>query len=67
MKESVVLVADLNPVCTELARHLTLAGINLCILQSPESEALITEANTQADFLFTPADIGQKVTTLSFS
>jgi len=29
MKESLVLVVNLNNVCTELARHLALSGINL--------------------------------------
>lgn len=62
MKESVVLLCDLTPTCTELARHLVLSGINLSILvgdaNSPDSD--VTQNDTQSDFLFSPADIGYK-------
>ena len=34
MKESKVLIFGLNPICTELARHLALSGINLELIDS---------------------------------
>jgi len=40
MKESVVLIMTLTPTCTELARHLTLSGINLLILKE---ESIVSE------------------------
>jgi molybdopterin/thiamine biosynthesis adenylyltransferase len=43
MKQSVVLLTDITPTCTELARHLVLSGINLLILASPD---LVTQDDT---------------------
>ena len=51
MKESVVLIMTLTPTCTELARHLTLSGVNLLILKT---ESLVSEDDTQSDFLYAP-------------
>jgi hypothetical protein len=51
MKESVVLLVSIAPTCTELARHLVLAGINLCILKSKET---VTADDADNDFLFSP-------------
>lgn len=48
----------LTPTCTELARHLTLSGINLLILKE---ESIVSEEDIQSDFLFTPSDIGYQV------
>lgn len=59
MKESVVLLMDLTPTCTELARHLVLSGINLCILKTNACTESITQDDTQSDFLFSPQDIGE--------
>ena len=63
MKESVVLLCDLSPTCTELARHLVLSGISLSLLVSdPNStDSDVTLDDTQCDFLFSPSDVGQKV------
>ena len=60
MKQSVVLLMDVRPTCTELARHLVLSGINLLIMNSNE---LVTVDDTQSDFLFAAQDIGHKVST----
>jgi molybdopterin/thiamine biosynthesis adenylyltransferase len=58
MKESVVLLMSLTPTCTELARHLVLAGINLCILKD---KSPITEDDIENDFLMCQKDLGQNV------
>lgn len=61
MKESVVLIMTLTPTCTELARHLALSGISLLILKN---ESVVSEDDTQSDFLFGPPDIGMPVSKL---
>lgn len=58
MKESIVLIMTLTPTCTELARHLTLSGISLLILKD---DSIVSEEDTQSDFLFGPLDIGHQV------
>ena len=58
MKESVVLLVSVTPTCTELARHLVLAGINLQILASTDK---VSEQDPQDDFLFAQTDVGQNV------
>lgn len=58
MKESFVLIFDLTPTCTELARHLVLSGINLSILYKND---IVSEDDIENDFLFSQLDIGQKV------
>ena len=61
MKESLVLLMDLKPTCTELARHLVLSGINLCIMQSEETQSLVSGDDVHNDFLYSPQDTGRHV------
>ena len=60
MKNSLVLLCNLTPTCTELARHLVLSGINIWIVDSA-GNPLVTEEDTESDFLFSAADINKKV------
>jgi molybdopterin/thiamine biosynthesis adenylyltransferase len=55
MKESVVLLYGVTPTCTELARHLVLAGINISLLKSDDK---VTEEDPEEDFLFSKEDVG---------
>ena len=61
-----VLLINLTPTCTELARHLVLSGINICLLDcSIEAEAgvsdkVVTEEDIESDFLCDVGDLGQK-------
>jgi molybdopterin/thiamine biosynthesis adenylyltransferase len=58
MKESLILIANLRVTCTELARHLCLAGINLCLFNDPQ---LVTQDDCETDFLCAQSDIGNPV------
>ncbi len=49
MKESKVLVVNLTPTSTELARHLVLSGINIKLI---DQDIRISLEDTQSDFLF---------------
>jgi len=62
MKNSLVVLENLTPTCTELARHLILSGINIW-LRDIEG-ALVTQESVQSDFLFCASDIGKKVSLL---
>jgi len=67
MKDSKVLVVNLSSVCTELARHLVLSGINLVLVDSEvagHSNSLVSDDDTETDFLFSKDDIGKVVSTL---
>ena len=55
-----VLLVNLTPTCTELARHLVLSGINVWLMQSEDNQ-LVTLDDTDEDFLCTSADIGRTV------
>jgi len=62
MKDSKVLVVNLSSVCTELARHLVLSGINLVLVDSEvagHSNSLVSDDDTETDFLFSKDDIGK--------
>ena len=53
-----MLLMSLTPTCTELARHLVLAGINLCIIKD---KSLVTEDDIENDFLMSQKDLGLNV------
>ena len=59
MKNSLVVLENLTPTCTELARHLILSGINIWLRD--KDGALDTQESVESDFLFSAADIGKKV------
>ena len=59
MKESLVVLINMSSVITELARHLTLSGINLHLID--KSNQLVEEHDTHTDFLFSVADISRPV------
>ena len=63
MKNSLVLLVNLTPTCTELARHLVLSGINIWLLDGSAegtSAHMINEEDTESDFLFGAADISRE-------
>lgn len=62
MKNSLVILENLTPTCTELARHLVLSGINIWLRDAPDT--LVTAEDVDSDFLCCEADIGQKVSRL---
>ena len=59
MKNSLALVINLTPTCTELARHLVLSGINIHLID--DSQKMIDEDDIESDFLFSAGDLGRKV------
>lgn len=59
MKNSLALVVNLTPTCTELARHLVLSGINIHLVD--DGQKLIEQSDVDSDFLFSAGDIGRKV------
>ena len=59
MKSSLVLIVNLTPTCTELARHLVLSGINFRLIGSKNK--IIDANDTESDFLFTQDDLGKSV------
>ncbi len=60
MKESRVLIINLNNACTELARHLVLSGINLNLVDA-SADLLVEAHHVESDFLFSQSDIGHQV------
>lgn len=58
MKNSLVLVVNLTPTCTELARHLVLSGINIHLID--DGQKLIEQSDVDSDFLFSAGDIGRR-------
>ena len=50
MKNSLVLIVNLTPTCTELARHLVLSGINIRLID--EARKMIDSSDIESDFLF---------------
>ena len=59
MKNSLVLIVNLTPTCTELARHLVLSGINIRLIDSKDK--VIDVDDTESDFLFNRDDLGKPV------
>ena len=59
MKNSLALVVNLTPTCTELARHLVLSGINIHLVD--DGQKLIEQSDVDSDFLFGIGDVGRKV------
>ena len=59
MKNSLALVINLTPTCTELARHLVLSGINIHIID--DGQKVIDQDDIESDFLFSAADLGRRV------
>ena len=59
MKNSLVILENLTPTCTELARHLVLSGINVWLRDAPDT--FVTAEDVDSDFLCSEQDIGQKV------
>ena len=59
MKNSLVLIVNLTPTCTELARHLVLSGINIRLIDSKDK--VIDVDDTESDFLFNQDDLGKPV------
>lgn len=58
MKESLVLMVNLTPVLTEVARHLVLSGISLFLVDT-HADLKVSLDDTQADFLLVPGDVGK--------
>ena len=59
MKNSLALVINLTPTCTELARHLVLSGINIQLID--DCKKVIDQDDIESDFLFSAGDLGRKV------
>ena len=59
--ESKVLIINTNlSVCTELARHLVLSGVNVHLI-SKEAGIKVEKGDNTNDFLLNPQDVGQLV------
>ncbi len=62
LKESKVLIVGFYNSCTELARHLTLSGVNVHFLvpiySNQENHILVTEKDPYDEFLFSKEDFG---------
>lgn len=56
MKESQVLIINLESVCTELARHLVLSGVNVHLVDQQKG---LTIGQTTEDFLINPDDMNK--------
>lgn len=59
MKESQILVIGLTNCCTELARHLTLSGINVQLV-SNQKNLLVQDGDFMDEFLVAQEDVGKK-------
>eukprot|EP00347_Sterkiella_histriomuscorum_P008263 403345750 len=57
LKDALVLLVNMSSVVTECARHLTLSGINLHLVD--KTQQFVEEHDTQSDFLFSHSDIGK--------